>query len=85
MANVWYTGIQQVISKEMLTYSSMNVTLGAGKTSHISGNSTFSAGPTQASAVATTSPSPSKSAGTGGLRILAFAGALELLLGAVMI
>jgi hypothetical protein len=85
MANVWYTGIQQVISKGMLTKASTNVISGAGKTSHITGNSTSSAGPTQASTVARTSLSPSKSARTGGLGSLAFAGAPELLLGAVMI
>jgi hypothetical protein len=85
MANVWYSGIQQVISKDMLTKASTNVTSGAGKTTHISGNSTSSADPTQTSTVATTNPSPSKSAGTRALGSLAFAGAQGLLLGALMI
>jgi len=87
MANVWFSGIQQVISKGMLTKPSTNVTavVGTGKTGHVSGNATSSAGPAQTSIVATSTPSSFKSAGIRVLGSGAAASCLGLLLAAAMV
>jgi hypothetical protein len=84
MANVWFTGIQEVISKGFLTKASGNVTVGTGNTSHVSKSSTSSAGPTQTSITATSSPALFKSDGTRLVGTSAFGVVLCLLLAAVV-
>ena len=87
MANVWFSGIQEVVSKGLLTKPSTNVTavVGTGKTGHVSGNATSSAGPAQTSIVATSTPSSFKSAGIRVLGSGAAASCLGLLLAAAMV
>ena len=87
MANVWFAGIQQVISKGMLTKPSTNVTaaVGTGKTGHVSGDATSSTGPAQTSIVATSTPSSFKNAGTRHIGGGAAASCLGFLLAAALV
>jgi hypothetical protein len=64
MANVWFSGIQEVVSKGMLVRPSTNVTAVVGKPGHISKNSTTSAVPTQTSSPSSSTPSSVKGSGT---------------------
>ena len=86
MANVWFSGIQEVISKGLLTKPSTDVTAatGTGKTGHGNGNSTSSAGPAQTSTVATSTPSPFNSAGRRFYSSSAFAACLGLIVASAM-
>jgi hypothetical protein len=60
MANVWFSGIQDVISKGMLVRPSTNVTTAVGKTGYTSKNSTIGAGASQTSSVSTSTLSSVK-------------------------
>jgi hypothetical protein len=86
MADVWFSGIQEVISKGLLTKPSTDVTAatGTGKTGHGNGNSTSSAGPAQTSTVATSAPSPFNSAGRRFYSSSAFAACLGLIIASAM-
>jgi hypothetical protein len=61
MANVWFSGIQEVISKGMLVKPSTNATAVMGSTGKVAKSSTTSAGASQTSS---TTPSPVKGSGT---------------------
>jgi len=64
MANVWFSGIQEVISKGMLVKPSTNATAVVGSTGNVAKSSTTSAGASQTSSTLTTTPSPVKGSGT---------------------
>jgi hypothetical protein len=85
MANVWFSGIQEVISKGMLTKASVNLPMEPGKSGYTFGNTTSTAGPTQTSSIPTSSPSPFKSAGTRVLGSSPFVKGLGLLFAAFML
>ena len=64
MANVWFSGIQEVISKGMLVKPSTNATAVVGSTGNVAKSSTTSAGASQTSSTLITTPSPVKGSGT---------------------
>lgn len=64
MANVWFSGIQEAISKGMLVKPSTNATAVVGSTGNVAKSSTTSARASQTSSTLVTTPSPVKGSGT---------------------